>query len=233
MAPLKTNALKEIIWRLMTHGAIHRANINLHKKRFADSAEEFDRLLSAQDDSGIGRIMRSITSTVGKMQTPSDAAVLATFQIAGLDHKNPMHWWVLLVAFCEHHFAEPKSKPVEWDEDEMMKIMEYVKVVEAKHPDLKDNRTAFAKEVQKLDEDLKKRTTPHVARRIREARDPQKNLALRYPEIADPQLRKIRADYERIGVEWTPDIAKKNIDMLEVVRNASDDVKEQLGIKSK
>lgn len=176
--------------------------------------------------------MSAITSSVGKTQTKSDAAILSAFQIAGLDHKNPLHWWVLLVAFCEHHFAEPKSRPVEWDQEEMMKIVQYVTAIETEHPDIKGNQTKIAEKIQELDEHYEDVTTHHIAGRIREALNPAKNLGLRYPDISDPFLQKIRADYEEMGVEWTPDIEKQNLDMLEGVRSALKEVKKELGIAS-
>jgi hypothetical protein len=230
MAP-KSNAYARIVLRLVADGAIHRAATEtlLRQNGIALTAEEFDELASLGDAGIVGEAMLSVTRQLENISTQKDARVRAAFKLAGLNYKNPFHWKVVLSAFCDYHFSASNTSSARKDEGRS-KIIKAVEDAVRKKPSLKGNWTAIATHLSRHHGDYKEFHKDHIRKLIRQAFDPKRNLAVRYPDMKDPLLREIRASFEKGKIQWTPALEKEQTDLVASVKMALDEQRTKLGM---
>ena len=230
MAP-KSNAYARIVLRLVADGAVHRAATEtlLRQNGIALTAEEFDELVSLDDAGIVGEAMLSVTRQLEKMSTQKDVRVRAAFKLAGLNYKNPFHWKEVLSTFCNYHFSASNTSGARNDE-ERSKVIKAVEDAVRKKPSLKGNFTAIATHLNRHHGDYKNFHKDHIRKLIRQAFDPRRNLAVRYPDMTDPLLREIRASFEKDKIEWTPALEKEQTDLVANVKKALDEQRTKFGM---
>jgi hypothetical protein len=145
-----------------------------------------------------------------------DAPVLAAFSAAGLDHKNLRHWRKLLEIFCDVHFAKSKTKPVTWDMVALIDVANDYFIEKKAHPKLKHQE--LCKKLHKKHKDKYGDYNFDSFRKIvRKAINPNTMPVLRYPSMKDPLLKIMRAQYEKDGVVWTPELEKVLVNIVSAI----------------
>jgi len=139
--------------------------------------------------------------------SPFDKPLDKAFKVARLDHKNPIHWRLLLSGFAVFHFGmeRPRGTPKKRSGLQYSELFDRIQNILSDKPNLK-----VRSEVSRL---LKKRypgeygslSIRHLNRLGRQAADPNKNpkLKLAVDQLA---LGTRVFDYERHGLVWTPEI---------------------------
>jgi hypothetical protein len=175
-------------------------------------------LLSNLDD----RLVHATLSKVALMldeADPDDAEILRAFKAAGLNHRNPLHWRTLLECFAKAHFGKKKTKPVKWDNYELMVVLrDYLKVKKRNRPKkMSDVEVCKFLMKDKAYKDTYSRYNLDALRRlVRRARSPKYDLHLRHPEMRDPVLQVIRDVFESRGMPWDEEWGKRIADSLAV-----------------
>lgn len=109
-----------------------------------------------------------------------------------------------------------------WNDEAKKKVRSDLKSLKAKKQNLK-GKIEIARYLMRHHPDYKKYSIEHIKRMIREATDPKYNLDLRYPDIASPLLRQVRADYESKGIEWTPELNTEQSELVASIEGAFED----------
>lgn len=134
-----------------------------------------------------------------------DAPIIAAFSAAGLDYKNLPHWRKLLEIFCDVHFAKLKTKPVTWDIVALIDVARDYFIEKKAHPEMK--HTELCTKLQKKHKGKYGYYNPRSFRKIvRKAINPNTMPLLRYPNMKDPLLMVLRAEHEKNGGVWTPEL---------------------------
>jgi hypothetical protein len=136
-----------------------------------------------------------------------NAPLLTAFHKARLDHKNPLHWRALLSMFAEAHFGKTKTKTPKWDPLTLTDVLLDYHTVKKEKPNAK--ASDICKELRR-DKRFKSKYQHYqfdaLRKLVRNARDPKFNKFLQHPEMKDPLLQLIRADYEAKGISWKPEM---------------------------
>jgi hypothetical protein len=139
-----------------------------------------------------------------------DALILRAFEAAGLDHRNPLHWRMLLGYFAEAHFGKKTTKPVTWNQYELMVVLKDYLEVQRNHRNLKDSKICRLLMRKKPYSDKYGKYNFDALRKLaRHARSPKYNLFLRHPEMCDPLLQLVRDQFERLGMPWDEALGKQ------------------------
>lgn len=142
-------------------------------------------------------------------ENPMDEQIGLAFNAAGLNHKNPWHWRILLGMFAVAHFGPKRRRGARklWAGDSYCQLLYDVEKVKAEHSWPSDRAACrvLAKRRVAYGEHGKQQTAETLRRAVREARDPDKNsfLALWVGE----NLRKMRSDHQKRNVPWTTETA--------------------------
>jgi hypothetical protein len=146
-----------------------------------------------------------------------DALILRAFEAAGLDPRNPLNWRQLLGYFAEAHFGKKTTKPVKWDQYELMVVLKDYLEVKRNHQKLKDSEICNLLMRKKPYSDKYGKYNFHALRKLaRHARSPKYNLYLRHPEMRDPLLQLVRDHFERLGMPWDEALGKQHAEALKL-----------------
>jgi len=162
----------------------------------------FEKILDPDNDSIFLSMSRIAFKLDAKIET--DRPVLRAFEKAGLDCRNPLHWKQLMEMFAEAHFGPSKTKPKRSVSELWIIYQDYLS---AKRENPKANESQICVFLQK-DKHLKTKYGDYqfdaLRKLVRDAKDPEHNVLLRYPDLKDPLLKVLRDTYERAGKQWTP-----------------------------
>jgi hypothetical protein len=136
--------------------------------------------------------------------------MLRAFEAAGLDHRNPTDWRMLVSCFAEAHFGKKKTKPLKWDVLALCRVLKDYMEVTRNHPELKDSKVCERLKSDKQYKDKYSRYKIHALRRIvRCAKSPKHNIILRHPEMRNPVLQCVRDMFERRGMPWDEELGQQ------------------------
>jgi hypothetical protein len=157
----------------------------------------------------------SLTALTLDEANPRDIQILRAFKVAGLDHRNPLHWRELLEVFAEAHFGKKKTKPVKWDSRKFYSLSKDYLNVKRDHPEILDFEVCKLLMRDKVYKDKYGAYNLHALRKlVRHARSAKHNLYLRHPEMRDPLLQEIRDGFERRNKPWDEVLGKQMADAL-------------------
>jgi hypothetical protein len=195
--------LKEILpnIRVTTTGAEQLIDSEI----FNRANSSFEKVMNFEDEVAHGA--SSWVALRLNIADENDTAMLAAFAAAGLNHRNPLHWRVLLSAFSEVHFGKKRTKPIKWDPSAYWSVfIDCVNVVkEGKARNRSEIPAVLAKD-KRYKEKYGNYSSHALRRLVRHALSPEYNLFLRHPELGDPLLQLYREDYEAKGGAWTPEV---------------------------
>ena len=72
---------------------------------------------------------REIAANIALTLHPTDSVLRKAFKTFGLDHKNPLHWRILLKVLVDVHFNRPhRGTPPKWNPDRWLQFESHVAI---------------------------------------------------------------------------------------------------------
>ena len=188
------------------------------RKHKDDSSERFWHLLAetkafipqkAAAFEGELRILAADFALQLFVGNPLDDAIAIGFERTGLDPRDPMQWKTLLGLFCLAHFGEtPKvAAPRTWDIARLQRLLTDADEIRKRHPALSDTAIATALKTKEIFKDVYGGFSVDTIReRIREAKKSREQ----FETLRKKHLEIIERVYHRVGLTWTPALARKH-----------------------
>jgi hypothetical protein len=178
--------------------------------------EEIDKeILFKFDDALVHSVSSRQALTLGEADRDYPEMARA-FEAAGLDHRNPLDWRILVSCFAKVHFGKKATKPVKWDAVALCMLLEDYREVTRNRRKTTDSEAC--KLLMRSHKEKYGTYNPDALRKlIRRARDPKYNIYLRHPDMRNPLLQEIRDSYERDGTPWDEELGKRVAEAVELV----------------
>ena len=134
-----------------------------------------------------------------------DQAAITAFAEAGLNPKDPIHWYALLIMFSWAHFGKwpGAGRPMKWTSKK------YQELLRDFHEIRNDNPAISASRICKF---LKTRhptkyngtSAERLAKEVKKAQDPKFNPSL--ARLLETMVKAARVDHRRQNLVWSPDV---------------------------
>ena len=209
---------KRILRKLFEENKRHSNQINEDAKRLFELAgraiDEFTKDPETNKSPTIGLhqpikdMMRALLIAQSIMTLNSDneldKPLLKAFSAAGLDHRNPLDWKLLLREFANAFFAPGRGvgAPRKWTGARYCRLLAHIHQLKLEKPSLKD-RPACAI-LRKRQPEYRHPAVDHLRKLLRQARNPKFNDIL--SRLLEQFLIDARVRYLQENRPWTPEI---------------------------